>query len=380
MRSQYLLTAFHTAEHEFIRQVAPQATKCTLRWNGTSTAHLTLKDSDAVIPELLADGMRGRVMLVTADDETGAIATRKLVDGRVGTMTGDEAPAGTVTVPVVDDFDEFSTVLGWQVPGAGIGGQGAAEYARYSGPSETAVKAAIAANVARLGKPWDVAPSLGRGSTGPLELRMHALAEKILDRLILDRLQLTIDRDVETNRWTIDIIEGETFPRPLTPQSGVLASWSWVKQPPTATRVVVGGRGEGIAREFALVVDSALEAELGTILEIFADARNVDEGDPLEPYGMAELAKHRGAAGFMAELRETTWFRFPEAYDLGTRVNVQVGALQVDDVITEIEITHDAENGLRAAPRVGLASADPQKRLIGYVQDVAAAVRGLQRR
>lgn len=379
VRRRFIVAQFLDSSNAFVRQVAPQKSLVTLRWNATSTAYLTLPDNHAIVPTLVAEqGVRCAVWMVTING--GVLTKRRLLEGRVGTLAGNDAPFGTVTVPVLADWADFATMLGWQVPGAAIGSQGSAEYARYTGPSDTNALAAIAANATRLGRPWDVAASLALGTVGPLELRMHDLSEKIVAPLIADRLQLRIERNDETGRFDVDVVEGETFPRPITPQSGVLSSWSWVQEPPTATRAVVGGRGDGVARQFVQVVDTALEAELGVALEIFVDARNAEEGADLAPYGWAELAKHRGKAGLTATLRETSWFRFADGYELGDKVLVQIGALQVEDVISQIDITHDVRSGFTAIPKIGLATEDPTERLVGYVKNVAAAVRGLEKR
>lgn len=378
-RRRFIVAEFLDSSNAFVRQVAPQKSLVTLRWNGVSAAYLTLPENHAIIPTLVAEeGVRCAVWMITIDG--GTLSKRRLLEGRVGNVAGSDAPFGIVTVPVLDDWQDFATLLGWQVPGSAIGSQSSAEYARYTGRSDTNALAAIAANATRLGRPWDVAPSLGLGSVGPLELRMHDLAEKILPPLIADRLQLRIARNHDTNRWDVDVVQGDVFPRPITPQSGVLSTWSWVKEPPTATRAIVGGRGDGTARQFVRVIDTALEAQLGVALEIFVDARNAEEGAALAPYGWAELAKHRGKAGLTATLRETSWFRFAEGFELGDRVLVQIGALQVEDVISQVDISHDVRSGFSAVPKIGLATEDPTERLVGFVRNVATAVRGLEKR
>lgn len=378
-RRRFIVAEFLDSSNAFVRQVAPQKSLVTLRWNGVSAAYLTLPENHAIIPTLVAEeGVRCAVWMITIDG--GTLTKRRLLEGRVGNVAGSDAPFGVVTVPVLDDWQDFATLLGWQVPGSAIGSQSSAEYARYTGRSDTNALAAIAANVTRLGRPWDVAPSLGLGTVGPLELRMHDLAEKILPPLIADRLQLRIARNRDTNRWDVDVVQGDVFPRPITPQSGVLSTWSWVKEPPTATRAIVGGRGDGTARQFVRVIDTALEAQLGVALEIFVDARNAEEGAALAPYGWAELAKHRGKAGLTATLRETSWFRFAEGFELGDRVLVQIGALHVEDVISQVDISHDVRSGFTAVPKIGLATEDPTERLVGFVRNVATAVRGLEKR
>jgi len=372
-----LVGQFLTADNEFIGQTVAQRTTASLLWNATSTANLTLSDTHRILPRIIAEpGARCALWMV--DVRGGVLKKRRLLEGRVDNITGDNAPVGTVSVPVVDDFDLFGSTLAWQVPDAALSGQGAAEYWRMTAPTETRVKAAIAANATRLALPWDVEPSTGLGTSAALELRMHPLAEKILPPLIDARLQLTFGR--EGDRWKVGVREGHVFPRPITPQSGVLNRWSWVQHPATATRAVVGGRGDGVEREFALVVDEELEARMGVILEIFVEARSAEPGEDLAPYGRAKLAEHAAKSGLQAQLRESSWFRFAETYELGDRLPVKIGSLEFEDVITKVDITHDAANGFIAAPTIGLATSDPQQQLVDYVRDLALAVRDLERR
>ncbi|MDF2919056.1 MAG: ArV2, partial [Microbacterium sp.] len=363
----------------FIRQAIGIKTTASLRWNAVSTAVLSLKDTHPVLSDLLTEpGARCALWMATVNGNS--LTRRRLLEGRVGEISGEGSPFGTIDIPVADDFDDLGSLLGWQVPGAPATGQGAAEYWRMTAPSDTRALAAIAANAARLSRPWDVAPSEGLGTSAPVELRMDALAESIIPPLIADRLQLTIGRDRATNRWDVAVRPGELFARPVTPQSGVLKQWAWVNKPATATRAIVGGRGDGTARQFLLVVDEALEAEMGTQLEIFVDARNAEEGADLEPYGRAALAKHAASAGFTAALQEASWFRYAETFELGDRLPVKVGALEFEDVISQVDITHDTRSGFVVVPTVGIAPRDPQSQLIEYVRDMATAVREIERR
>lgn len=376
MRRHHILAEIRNADRTFLRQLLPTSTQCTLRYNAVSTAYLTVKDSHPAVPELLADGVRAAVWMVTVDDAN--LQVKRLLEGPVGDLQG-EGPYGTVTIPVLDDFSWFSSILGWQKPAAALTAQ-TDEYARYTGPSDTRALAAIAANATRLALPWNVAASAGLGTAGTTELRMHPLADKIIPALNADRLQLVIERDAATDEWDVAVREGATYTRPLTPQSGVLASWRWKRQRPTLTRIVVGGAGQGVDREFSLVVDTGREAELARVLEGFDDSRMAEDGSDLTPYGQASLVDAGAKAGVTATLRETSWFRFPVAYDLGTRVTVQAGALTAEDVITEIDITHTAQDGFTVIPKVGFAVEDPQARLTQFVASLATSVRSLERR
>lgn len=375
MLRHHILAEIRTAGRSFIRQLLPESARCTLRFNAAATAYLTVKDSHPVIPQLMTDGVRATVWMVSVDGNTRT--TRRLLEGPVGDISG-EGPYGKVTIPIIDDFAWLSSILGWPKPGAALSAQ-TDEYARYTGPSDTRALAVIAANAARLGLPWDVAASAGVGTTGTTEFRMHPL-DRVLPALNADRLQLTIERNPTTDRWTVAIREGDAYPRPLTPESGVLAGWKWQRKRPTFTRMIVGGAGQGVAREFTRVIDADLEADLHRILEGFDDSRMAEAGADLTPYGQASLADAAAKAGVTATLRETSWFRFPTAYDIGTRVPIRVGAFEAEDVITEIEITHTAREGFLIEPKVGFTTSDPQQRLTQFVTGLASSVHSLERR
>lgn len=375
MRRHHILAELRTAGRSFIRQVLPRESHCVLRFNGVSTAHLTVADSHPAIPQLLNEGVRATVWMITVDGAT--LTRRRLLEGPIGDLTGD-GPFGSVTFPVLDDFSWFSEVLGWQKPGSALNAQ-TDEYARYTGPSDTRALAAIRANATRLGLPWDVAESAGLGTEGTTEFRMHRLADRILPALNTDRLQLVIERDPLTDRWIVAVREGTVYSRPITPQSGVLADWKWKQQRRAKTRFVIGGAGQGVAREFASVIDADAEGTLQRILEGFDDSRMAEAGTNLVPYGQASLADAAPRSGVTARLRETSWFRFPTAYDIGTRVTIQAGAMTAEDIVTEIDISHTAREGFRVTPTLGFTAADPQTRLTDFVASLATSVRSFER-
>lgn len=379
MQRTYVLAILQDADGGFVRQFLAEESRVTLRAYTTPTAYLTVRDSHPVVGDVMATGgARCQVWMITVDE--GRVLERELlIGGRVGEMTG-QGPFGQATIPVTDDLDLLEKMLGWQVPTAPASGQGAAEYAVYTGPTETRIKAAVAANAARLGLAWDVVPSRGAGTDGRLELRANSSVwARSVDALKADRLVPSVVRG-DDGRWMFDIREGETFPRPITPQSGVLGTWRWKAGVDQATRVMVGGRGEGTAREFKVVIDAAREARVGYPLEVFTDARQTEEGADITPSGQAKLDDTAARSGLTAELQEASWFRFPASYGLGTRLQVQIGAVAVDDIVTQIEVTHDTKQGFRVVPRIGLSVDDPQERLIEQIRDIATATRGLEGR
>lgn len=375
MRRDHILVEIQTATSSFVKQLLPSETTCILRYNKPSTASLTIRDSHPAVPALIAEGARAVVWMVSLD---GAVLTkRRLVEGRIGPLEG-AGPFGAFTATVTDDFSWLTSILGWQKPDALVTAQ-TSEYATYTGPAETRALAVIAAAVTRLGLPWDVPVSEGRGPAGTSRFRMDQLAT-VIDMLTAARLQLTLERNPDTGRWAVEIREGSIYTRPLTARSGVLTAWNWAMQPATATRAVVGGAGQGTAREYKTVIDTALESALGQILEIYVDASDAEPGADLTPYGLEALAANAAKASVTANLRETTWFRYPTAYDLGTRLPVQVGPAAVHDIVSEITVAHTNAAGFTVTPRFGFADTEPQTRLTKHVASLAKSVRSLERR
>lgn len=373
----YLLASLSDRNHNHIGSVLPVEADCSLRFNAASTARLVVKNNHPRLPDLLdLEGVRATVWLVRFTNDT--VLKHRLVEGQVGDLEG-EGPIGEVVIPVIDDWEWLTQILAFPNPTLPITAQ-TAEFARYTGPSESRALAAIQANVTRLGLPWSVPASLGRGTTGTTDLRIEPLSA-VADALTADRLRITLRKRPNEAVWDVAVSEGATYPRVLTPQSGVLNDWQWRKQRRRLTRVAVGGAGSGADRELAAVVDAAAEMAMGRIVEGFTDARGAEEGVALAPYGQLALAEAAPAAGISARLRESSWFRFPDAYDVGTGVSVApFPGDPIQDVITTVDI-HQARNGACATtPTVGFADTDPQARLTKYISALGSSLRGWERR
>lgn len=199
-----------------------------------------------------------------------------------------EGPEGTLTVSVTGDLRKLWDWQGWQNPAATLSTTPttiAQDYAVYTGKPEAVFKAAMSQAITRLGAPvagsWAVVANHGYGSTTVrAELRMHPLGDKLIPLLDAENLIVTLAYP-SGSLVRIDVREAKTVPGILTVASGVPDKYSFNREIPTATRVVVGGRGEGADRVFVQVIDSAREADWGDIVEVFKDARNSDEGSDI---------------------------------------------------------------------------------------------------
>lgn len=380
MRSRsYLLGEITDSEGVFLGSIHPMEAECFLRLNVAPTAQLTVSDRHPMIPTILdptTEGLRSRLWLIRFTDST--VLKYRLLEGQIGDPTG-SGSRHEVTIPIVDDWEWLTQIQAVPAPDQPIAAQGA-EYARYTGPSDTRALDAIAANATRLGLPWNVATSEGLGSDGYTDLRIEPLAT-VAEALTRDGLRLGFARRLNEQEWDVAVTREGAYPRPLTPQSGILADWEFLLKRSTRTRDIVGGAGTGAERELAVVVDEAREAAVGRIMEGFTNAQGAEAGADLTPYGLDSLRDAGKKASIVTELRETSWFRFPDTYNIGTGVVLQpIPTLAIEEVITEIAITQQRDGALSIIPRAGIANPDPEARLIKHIGALTAAARRAERR
>lgn len=349
----------------FRRLVVAKSSSTTLLRNEVSFTEFVLDADHPALPDATVSGARCGFRF----------RGREWFRGRVAATPG-HGPVGETTIRVESDVRKLWDWHGRPVPGAAVTAQ-VAEYARYSGPTETIAKAAMAANFARLGVAWSVAPNLGRGPAARLEFRFHPLADKIVP--LLDAAHLVLDVTYADHSVIVDVREAQLVAGVLSDLTGKLEAYSWTRDAPTATRVVVGGRGEGVEREFLEKVNEELEAEWGDIIETFVDARNTEEGSTLEPDADEALVAGLPTAGVSMDLIETDAFRFAQHFLVGDRVRVRVGPLDQLEAITQVQIA-DSPEGVVVTPKLGTADDDPDVQLGRQVALLARGARDEKRR
>jgi len=289
------------------------------------------------------------------------------------------APGATFTFTASDDWALFRGVLGWQVPGAPLTGQSAAEYDTRTGPAETVLKAYVTANaVTRLALPVTVAPDLGRGDDITVSCRMHPLADRLFPAVELAGLGATV---VQSGAGLlVDVREPATHPHELSETSGAIRAWSLARSAASATRVVVGGPGEGTARTFRAVTDAALETSIGQVLEKFRDATDADTTTLLDERGAVTLAEGAPTSGLSVDLVDTPDMRYGRHLLVGDVLTLRLGDVVVTDTLREVRMTWKPGTGPRVTPHVGLWDASPFDQLSRSVAQIARTVRDNVRR
>ena len=324
------------------------------RHNMLPTARLVVSADDRVAADLVAPGARVTINL-------GGV---HLVGGPVRTARGGgPGPGGDIELDVHDDWRLLQRVLGWPVPTVSgttvsgpIVGQDTAEYDVKDGPAETVAKWFITRAVTRLGLPVIVAADQGRGAHVELKMRMHPLADRLLPAIDQAGIGVTVRQ--QGDHLLVDVYEPQTSAFLITEASGIVAEWRWTQNAPAATRVVVGGAGEGTARAFRQSIDTPREVAWGDVIEVFRDARDVggdvNPATTMDRRALEVLGEGAPSHGLRLTLTETGAWRYGHAFTVGDRVTHEIGpGVPVTDVLREARISYDRDEGLTITSIVG---------------------------
>lgn len=347
----------------------------TPRYNQTGTATLVVDLDHHAAPHLLADGAR---LVISLYDE-------QLMSGKIHQRHA-QGPSlnGTLTIYLKDDFRLLHQVLGWPVPAAAITTQGASEYATYTGNAESIVKAAVMDNmVARLGLPVEVAPNQDRGATVPdgVKLRFHPLYEQLFPAVEKAGIGVTLRQgfDMYAGSIVCDVFVPPSFAYTLSEDGGMLASWTWTDEDPTATRVVAGGGGDGVDRIFRQAIDAALETAHRSVAEGFQDARDADDAAMLQTRATEGLTEGEPKAGFAIQLSESANFRYGKhGLVVGARVTVRIGDITHTDILREVTLSYTRDGGLVTTPIVGDIADSPDRTIANFLARLKKGINNLK--
>ncbi len=354
----------------------------TLAHNQVSNAWLTLDGDNDKIAALMAHGSR---FAVDYDGE-------RIFTGPAFARQGaGPSRSSYVVFNAQSDFRILGKMLAWPNPTQDIYHQGydtdsiaLGDYdVQTDVPAETALKHYVTANATRLGVNVTCATDLGRGDNVNVSMRFHYLTDRLIPAVDLAGLGVTVKQagpDDQGTGFEVDVYEPSLVSRHLTEESGILTDWNWSETGHDASRVIVGGQGEGIDRDFELMTDSARETDWGYFSEVFTDARDVELGDTvlLQARGQQTLDEGGPKSGLGLTFAETSTFRYGRSAKVGDSVIAEVApGVTVSDVLRTVTFTHNTSDGLVIVPGVGDApAADKQDMLVARA--IAALARGLR--
>lgn len=342
----------------------PQALEVTVRHNLVSTLRMSVALDHKAVSELMADGARLVVKFKGEHLISGPVTAEEIESNGV---------SGLYTVTVEDDFRVLREILGWPVPDASIGSQGAREYYTYLGNAEYCLKTAVTHNgVNRLAVPGlTVAANLNRGATipGGVPVRMHPLMDQFFPAVEDAGLGVTV-RQTGSN-LVLDVYQPQTFPRTLSVKGRTLKQVTMTRARPTASRVVVGGPGEGTARMFRSVTDTARETQYGMRAETFQDARDAkDDAETgatavgtMDARAQETLTEQGPKNGVSITLAGSGIFQYgPGGFHVGDRVPVRVAdGIVITEVIRECTLKWVSSGYASTEPAIGELTNQPER-------------------
>lgn len=169
----------------------------------------------------------------------------------------------------------------------------------------------------------------------------------------------------------------------LSVKNGSLTKESLEISPPSLTRAIVAGQGEGTERQMVQrsTPDSqAAEAQWGRIIERFIDQRNTDVVLELEQAGDEQLLEEGFTATSVKAIpADDQTMRYAIDWEVGDTVGLVVDGQEVSSVVTAAVILANS-TGVAVGAAIGDVSGfDPQAALASRVDDTQRRVSSLER-
>ena len=270
---------------------------------------------------------------------------------------------GSISVSGAGDLAVVASMLAWPIPTAAITLQGERADVR-SGPAESVIKGYVAANIgttraavrrdpaAPLARQVTVAADLGRGEAVEYSARFTPLMEAV--RACHGGLGVTCSQ--QGDELLFDVYETQDRPAAVFSfELGNLERALWRDAAPEVTHAIVGGAGEGSARDMRIRSDSGAANAWRMSVEEFIDERSEESSAALNAAGDQALADARRTGITEATLVDTPRLRYGQHYALGDRVTIhpEPGVAYTDQV-TSVTIQADRHRGtLTITPSVG---------------------------
>lgn len=352
-----------------------------------------------------------------------------LFSGPVVSSQGEVVPGGTIAYQFEGDERIIAQTLGWvdpaghltpvslsdpaqAVPTAVPSSQGYYDWGSSALHAETAIKRVLTANFDRLARPVTILPDLGRGSlinASDLPTVRFDPLDTIVDKIgSPDRLVLKVWQPDGVAGLHLDVTPSVQWAHPISYEAGQVMAGTFSTQAPAATRVVIGGPGEDVNREFYGVNDgSGLEDDYGQIIEVFtestsgasvqwpdgtADTAKVEKYYPLTSgvttaeatafintliaAGANSLSNSRPTSGIDLTLSETDGFHFggSDGFHIGDLVTVNTAGQSFTEQITECALEW-AVDAFHVTPTLGAQTNDPNVVLLNAIQLLATRLR-----
>jgi hypothetical protein len=356
-----------------------------LRYNKIGGWKVSLRGDHPIVDTLRAPGSG---LIVTG--LTGVIISGPTASATYTKTSSDTT--GTWEIIGTDDSIILGERLAYPVPSTDDLSLQTAAYDTRTGPAETVVKEYVAANMgasapaSRRITGLTVDTDLGRGETVKGNARFESLGALAESLLVTSSLGF----DVIQNGSNLTFNVYEPVDRSATIRMDVdnlrLTSSTYSYTSPVATRVIVGGSGDGAARillERSSTESVAAETTWGRRIEVFSDSRSSSASVDLAQTGDEILTdKGKTIESISVKPSDDETMALGRDWGLGDKVTVVVGTLEVVKVVSEIAIAV-TDDGIKIGATVGdpaVASAsDPESVVISSMTNQEARISNLER-
>jgi hypothetical protein len=356
-----------------------------LRYNKIGGWKVSLRGDHPIVDTLRAPGSG---LIVTGP--TGVIISGPTASATYTKTSSDTT--GTWEIIGTDDSIILGERLAYPVPSTDDLSLQTAAYDTRTGPAETVVKEYVAANMgasapaSRRITGLTVDTDLGRGETVNGNARFESLGALAESLLVTSSLGF----DVIQNGSNLTFNVYEPVDRSGTIRMDVdnlrLTSSTYSYTSPVATRVIVGGSGDGAARillERSSTESVAAETTWGRRIEVFSDSRSSSASVDLAQTGDEILTdKGKTIESISVKPSDDETMALGRDWGLGDKVTVVVGTLEVVKVVSEIAIAV-TDDGIKIGATVGdpaVASAsDPESVVISSMTNQEARISNLER-
>lgn len=317
-----------------------------------------------------------------------SVPDRPIFSGPIKTIeraSVDGFSTAKLTISGVDDLARFAYRLAWPKPSAALTAQTDAADVR-SDVAETVIRGLLndnagpAALVDRRISGLTVAADESRGATVEASARYDNLLELCSSLAAVGGISFSVQQDGTDLALLFREPQDKSLDVRFSSAMGNLTNWKYSVTAPSATRAIVGGLGEDAGREMLESAIPGPEEDWAERVELFVDARDIDDPDALAQRGDEELAVSGATAGLSITPVDIPAMEYGVDYFLGDTVSVEIDGVQITQPVSEITIKI-SDQGAVTTPTIG----DPQvasdsTALYSRVRSIAKRVGLVERR
>lgn len=307
----------------------------------------------------------GHVLLIDGDTH--------LVSGKLTGMhiTKDQGVAD-ITLNFTCHLIYLHRMISLPSPDRAVTSQNVRPYYTDKGPAETVIASMVRSHVGQESRvenrsPLTVDVSSGRGKQVSVNSRFKNLHDEVKELANAGGItyQTWIDGTTGKIRFSHRARRDLSRSVRLREDDGTLEKYSFSLESPSASRVLVAGQGEGVARRLKLIQGDATNwGEKGIV---FQDRRDTDDDTELEQAGEGTLSDHVAKHSISIDTTSPSQMVFGKDFFVGDTISVQLtDRTSVVDVLQRVEFSF-GDQGKSWSVGVGPFLEEPDESVVAPV-------------